>query len=60
MDSTLEQMLERINFRSLEVVHAGSGWVGKRYVLHTWNYGSSPQCKTLDELKAWIAKHLLK
>lgn len=55
---SLQKMLEKINFKSLEVVHTGTGWVGTRYVLHTHNYGSSHPCQTFDELKQWIEKHL--
>jgi hypothetical protein len=55
---TLQEMLEKISFRSLEVIHSGSGWVGTRYVLHTFNYGSSHECDSLADLMKWIEKHL--
>lgn len=57
-DLSLEEILENINFSSIEVLSHGSGWVGTRYVLHTYNYGSSWYCETMEELKQWIIKEL--
>lgn len=58
LELSLDEMLTKINFKSIEVVMQGSGWVGTRYVLHTFNYGSSHTCETFDELKGWIVRNL--
>jgi hypothetical protein len=54
MEMGLDEMLVKISFKSLEMVTQGNGWVGRRYVLHTYNYGSSYPCETFDEVKQWI------
>jgi len=55
---TLEEMLTQISFKSLDVINQGDGWYGKRYQLHTYNYGSSYVCMSLEEIKQWIVKKL--
>jgi len=57
-DLTLQEMLALIDFRSLEVVQSGDGWVGTRYILRSYNYGSSHVCKDLEEVRQWIINHL--
>jgi hypothetical protein len=51
---TLEWALSNCNMKSLEVKHSGDGWVGTKYILHTFNHGSSPECETLDMIRLWI------
>lgn len=58
MKIPLEVILDAITFKSIEVVRQGSGWVGTRYVIHTYNYGSSGTCETFDDLKKWIISNL--
>ncbi|MFA5572149.1 MAG: cyclic-phosphate processing receiver domain-containing protein [Candidatus Bathyarchaeia archaeon] len=57
MQLPLETLLDAINFSSLEVVYAGDGWVGTRYVVHVCNNKDSYPCETFDELKRWIIKN---
>lgn len=54
----LDEMLSMINFKSITVVTHGDGWVGTRYVLKTYNYGSSYQCKSFNEMKEWIVNNI--
>jgi len=51
---SLSDILERLNFKSIETVLMGTGWVGTRYIIHTYNYGSSYPCESMDELKQYI------
>lgn len=55
---SLEDLLDLIGFDKLEAHQAGTNWVGTRYSLRTYNYGSSPVYKTFDEIKVWIIKHV--
>lgn len=50
---SLEQMLFRLHFTKLEVVHQGSGWVGRRFRLHTCSDGYV-EAETFKELRRMI------
>lgn len=52
---TFEEILDSINFSQIEVLQNDDG---KHYVLHTNLYGSSPTCKTIQELRNWIETKL--
>lgn len=55
MNMSLEEMLEKINFQSLKHVYTD---YGHKYVLKTWNYGSSYPCDDLEQIKKWIVDNI--
>lgn len=55
---SLEELLSVISFKSLITHQTGYGWIGTRYSLDTYNWGTSPVYTTLEELKVWIINNV--
>jgi hypothetical protein len=51
-DFSMEFLLENANVCKLEKLTHGVGWHGTKWKLHTFNYGSSYECESFEQLKA--------